>query len=116
MSLAVFLQQVKAGEPVGFQDTMAIIAEHYDYQPTAFSNGVTDPLVSEAGRNEGSCKIFAFAQIHQLSVAETLSLFGDYYRLDVLQHPEADDHQNIRHFMRDGWAGIQFAGQALQAR
>jgi hypothetical protein len=51
-----------------------------------------------------------------LSVEDTLALFGDYYRMDVLQHPEGNDHQNIRRFMQDGWAGIAFDGEALQAR
>ena len=115
MSLEAFLQNIKAGRLVSFQDTMAVIAEHYDYQPTEFSNGLDQPVVSQAGQNEGSCKIFAFAQIHDLTVAETLSLFGDYYRIDVLQHPEATDHQNIRRFMQDGWAGIVFQGTALVA-
>ncbi|MGV2481618.1 UNVERIFIED_CONTAM: HopJ type III effector protein, partial [Salmonella enterica subsp. enterica serovar Weltevreden] len=29
-------------------------------------------------------------------------------------HPDATDHQNIRHFMRSGWAGIAFEGEALK--
>lgn len=116
MSLNEFLAQIKADQPIEFQDTMAVIAEHYDYQATAFSNGLEPVLFNEAGRNEGSCKLFAFAQLHQLSQQQTLNLFGDYYRKDVLEHPEGTDHQNIRHFIRDGWAGIQFSAQALQAK
>jgi len=34
-----------------------------------------------------------FAQLQQLSQAETLACFGKYYREDVLQNPEGDDHQ-----------------------
>ena len=30
---------------------------------------------------------------------ETLSLFGHYYRDDVMGHPEGDDHRNIRNFL-----------------
>lgn len=116
MSLNDFLARIKAEQPIDFQDTMAVIAEHYHYQPTEFSNGIEAVLVNEAGRNEGSCKLFAFAKLHQLSQQQTLNLFGDYYRKDVLAHPEGTDHQNIRHFMRDGWAGIQFAGQALEPK
>ncbi len=63
-----------------------------------------------------SCRIFAFAKIHNLSAEQTLALFGDYYRKDVLGNPDGTDHQNIRNFMRDGWAGIQFDGEALQAK
>lgn len=116
MSLEAFLDKIKAGEPVSFQDTIAVITQHYDYQPTAFSNGLNQPVISQAGQNEGSCKIFSFAQLQQLSEAETLSLFGDYYRVDVLQNPDANDHQNIRRFMQDGWSGIAFQGNALQAK
>lgn len=116
MRLEAFLHTIKAGTPVSFQDTMAVIAEHYDYQPTEFSNGLEQPVISQAGQNEGSCKIFAFAQLQNLTPADTLSLFGDYYRIDVLQHPDASDHQNIRRFMQDGWAGIVFQGTALVAK
>lgn len=116
MKLTDFLQRVKYGQVVDFQETMSIIAGHYGYQPTEFSNGLVEPLINEAGRNEGSCKIFAFAKLHQLTQEQTLSLFGDYYRKDVLGNPDGSDHQNIRHFMRDGWEGIVFAGEALQAR
>ncbi|QSB02892.1 HopJ type III effector protein [Methylomonas sp. EFPC1] len=111
-----FLQRVKSGQAVEFQEVIALIAEHYQYQPTEFSNGLQQPLVNEAGRNEGSCKIFAFAKLHKLTVEQTLALFGDYYRQDVLGNPSGDDHQNIRHFMRDGWEGIVFKGEALQAQ
>jgi hypothetical protein len=111
-----FLQRVKSGQTVEFQETMVFIAEHYHYQPTEFSNGLQQPLVNEAGRNEGSCKIFAFAKLQQLTVEQTLALFGDYYRQDVLGNPSGNDHQNIRHFMRDGWEGIAFKGEALQPK
>lgn len=116
MTLNAFIDRIKAGEAVDFQDTMAVIAEHYHYRPTEFSNGVQQPLLNEAGRNEGSCKIFAFAKLHALNQQQTLALFGDYYRNDVLQNPHGTDHQNIRNFIRDGWDGIVFQGEALQAK
>ena len=109
-----FLERVKVGENIDFSETMAIIADNYVYQPTEFSNGTNPALVNEAGRNEGSCKIFAFARLHDLSPEQTLALFGDYYRLDVLKNPAGTDHQNIRNFMRDGWDGIVFRGEALR--
>jgi hypothetical protein len=108
-----FLQGLKNGEELQFQDTMAVIANNYRYQATRFRNGLQMPLESPAGTNEGSCKIFAFARLHGLTELETLQLFGDYYRVDVLMHPEGVDHQNIRTFMRDGWAGIEFSGEPL---
>ncbi len=116
MKLNDFLQRVKIGQVIDFQETMSVIAEHYRYRPTEFSNGLTEPLINEAGRNEGSCKIFAFAKLHNLTPGQTLSLFGDYYRKDVLGNPDGSDHQNIRHFMRDGWEGIVFGGEALEAK
>lgn len=111
-----FIGRVKAGEAVDFQETLAVISAHYHYQPTEFSNGVQQSLLNEAGKNEGSCKIFAFAKIHQLSQQQTLALFGDYYRKDVLENPQGTDHQNIRNFIRDGWDGIVFKGEALTAK
>ncbi|QPK64884.1 HopJ type III effector protein [Methylomonas sp. LL1] len=111
-----FIERVRAGQAVDFQESMAVIGEHYDYQPTQFSNGIRQPLINEAGRNEGSCKIFAFAKLQGLDQAQTLALFGDYYRKDVLENPDGTDHQNIRNFMRDGWDGIVFSGEALTAK
>ena len=113
MDITEFLQQVKNAEPVTFQDSMAIIAKTYRYQPVEFNNGLTEPLVNAVGQNEGSCKICAFAQLHGLNQQETLALFGDYYRQDVLNNPAGNDHQNIRRFMRDGWDGLVFQGMAL---
>ncbi|MCQ8106393.1 HopJ type III effector protein [Methylomonas sp. SURF-2] len=113
MKLKDFIDQVVAGQAVDFQDTMAVIAEHYDYRPCEFTNGIQQPMRNAAGQNEGSCKIFAFASLNGLDQARTLGLFGDYYRKDVLENPEGTDHQNIRTFMRDGWAGITFSAEAL---
>jgi len=117
MSLKTFLEKIKNHEPVSFDETIAVITEHYDYQPTAFSNGLGEhQLMNEAGKNEGSCKIFAFAQLNQLDQQQTLNLFGDYYRQDVLNDPNGSGHQNIRNFMNTGWAGISFYGVALTAK
>lgn len=104
------LQTIKQNPTiVEFAHVMAVITEHYDYQAATFYNGLKDDtLKNDAGTNEGSCKIFAFAQLNQLSEQETLACFGQYYRQDVLEHPENNDHQNIRHFIKYGWSGIQF--------
>ncbi|HBA65742.1 MAG TPA: type III effector, partial [Methylococcaceae bacterium] len=40
MTLTEFLDKLKSNEPVGFDETMAVIAEHYEYQPAEFSNGL----------------------------------------------------------------------------
>lgn len=114
--LNAFLEQVKAGHPVEFQDTIAVITENYHYTPTRFTNGLGEgAVINEPGSNEGSCKIFSFARLHGLSEAHTLALFGGYYRDDVLGNPGGLDHGNIRHFMKYGWAGIHFEGEALRA-
>ncbi|MES2490827.1 MAG: HopJ type III effector protein [Pseudomonadota bacterium] len=112
MSLPTFLQRLKeTPDQIEFADTIAAIEDHYAYTPTAFRNGEVE---NAAGQNGGSCKIFAFAKLQDLSVNETLACFGRYYREDVLQHPDATDHQNIRTFMRSGWNGIAFTGEALR--
>lgn len=99
---------------VEFDQVMLVIAETYHYTPTRFTNGISpNQMINDAGNNEGSCKIFAFAKLQNLTTAQTLACFGKYYREDVLLHPEANDHSNIRNFMATGWAGIQFDGQAL---
>jgi hypothetical protein len=92
-----------------FSDTMGVIEALYDFTPTGFTNGSTR---NEAGDNNGSCKLFAFAQLSDFTEPQTLALFGEYYR-DVLATPDGDDHQNIRNFMKTGWAGVQFDGIAL---
>jgi len=114
MNLANFLLRVQQGDAIDFQETLSIIDQYYRYQPTEFSNGLVQTLVNDAGCNEGSCKIFAFAGLHALTQQQTLALFGKYYQ-EVLSNPAGDDHKNIRNFMRDGWNGIVFRGQALQA-
>ncbi len=116
MSINEFLQQIKSGQAIDFNETIAIIAQHYDYLPTEFTNGIIQPLINAAGQNEGSCKIFAFAKLQQLTQAQTLALFGDYYRRDVLGNPQGNDHMNIRQFMRHGWKGIVFHGEALRIK
>lgn len=117
MSLASFLEKAKNNAPVSFDETIAVITENYHYQATEFCNGLNEQLlVNQAGTNEGSCKIFAFAQINRLDQQQTLNLFGDYYRLDVLNDPDSTGHQNIRNFMQYGWNGIRFDSVALTAK
>ncbi len=113
MQLEDFLGRVKAGESVSFQDSIAVIAANYDYTPTRFVNG---EVSNEAGANEGSCKLFYFARLHGLTAEQTLNLFGDYYRKDVLENPEGSDHANIRSFMRHGWDGVAFDVEALRKK
>jgi len=116
MTPAAFINALRSGEQLDFEDTIAVITAHFDYTPTRFRNGLSDTaIVNEAGKNEGSCKIFAFGKQMALDEATTLKCFGRFYQ-DVLNTPDANDHQNIRHFMKDGWIGIAFDGNALQPK
>lgn len=113
MNLITFLHKIQNQQSISFNETMDIIEVYYDYQPTEFSNGRgDDKLVSSAGTNQGSCKIFAFGLLQQLTPEQTLHLFGDYYK-DVVKNPAGTDHQNIRLFMKYGWDGVYFQSQAL---
>ncbi|MGF1777294.1 HopJ type III effector protein [Vibrio nomapromontoriensis] len=98
---------------VMFEQTMQVIDEHFDFNPVSFVNGETE---NQAGQNNGSCKIFAFAQIQGLDESSTLACFGQFYRDDVLKNPSGSDHANIRNFIQHGWAGIRFDGAALTAK
>ena len=100
-------------ESLQFKEIIAYIDEHYDFTPTAFKNGNT---MNEAGQNNGSCKVFSFAKLQGLSKEQTLPLFCEFYREDVLKNPEGTDHQNIRNFMENGWDGIVFEGEALKEK
>lgn len=114
MLLEAFLEKLKTTpESVEFTDTMAVIEANYLFTETTFSNGEQQ---NEAGQNSGSCKIFSFAQAQNFSQQQTLACFGIYYRDDVLNNPDNNDHQNIRQFMLNGWAGISFTGNALVAK
>lgn len=111
MKIDDFLNKLtKTPESVEFQDTMAVIEANYTVTASAFKNG---NLSNSADENQGSCKLLAFAKAHSLVQAATLACFGHYYREDVLLHPEASDHQNIRQFMNSGWDGVEFAQQPL---
>ena len=109
MNLNDFIQQISTSTTLDFEDTMKIIEANYSYTPTAFNNG---DIHNDAGQNEGSCKIFAFAQENNLDKETTLKCFGRFYQ-DVLNTPEGNDHGNIRNFMKSGWAGIKFSGKAI---
>ncbi|MDF2181107.1 HopJ type III effector protein [Neptuniibacter sp. CAU 1671] len=100
---------LRSGASLDFEDTINVITEHFDYTATDFKNGDVE---NAAGQNEGSCKIFAFAQLMGLDEETTLKCFGRFYQ-DVLNTPEGSDHGNIRNFMQNGWSGIQFSGTAL---
>lgn len=99
---------------IEFNIIMDFISQNYVYKPVRFVNGLSSgAVINDAGTNEGSCKIFALGKSLGLDEQSTLACFGSYYRDDVLGNPSGEDHANIRNFMNDGWAGIQFDGEAL---
>lgn len=95
-----------------FKEVIEFIETHYQHQPTAFKNGEAN---NEATQNQGSARVFAFAQLNNLNEKDTLYLFAEHYQ-SVLNNPNGTDHQNIRQFMVHGWPGIVFEGQALLAK
>lgn len=114
MDLNSFLTALKTTpQNVEFSETISVIDSTYNFYETSFTNGDTK---NEAGQNNGSCKIFAFGQLNNLTPQQTLSCFGDFYRVDVLQNPDNTDHQNIRNFMVSGWEGVSFSQQALKIK
>lgn len=108
-ALNEFRQKLKSPEH-RFQDTLDFIGQHYQYQPSAFVNGF---VCNAAGENEGSCKTLGLAVLEGFSTEEALLAFGEHYRA-VLEHPNAEDHRNIRALIQHGVAGIQFERQPLQ--
>ena len=110
-NVADFISQLTSNaEQVSFERVMQVISENYNYLPATFNNG---DLVNEAGTNEGSCKIFYFAKLNKLTEQQTLACFGRFYREDVINNPEGNDHGNIRNFMLHGWSKVEFNSVAL---
>jgi hypothetical protein len=96
-----------------FQQTMDYIDNNFTFEAVAFTVG---EQVNEQGTNQGSCKIFCLGKFLELTEAQTLQCFGDFYRKDVVEHPDATDHQNIRNFIKAGWAGVTIDASALKAK
>ena len=97
---------------VPFSEVIQFIEKYYNHQPTAFENG---DAYNEATQNKGSAKVFAFAQLNNLSATDTLYLFAEHYQ-SVMTNPDGTDHQNIRQFMKHGWKEVNFDGVALTAK
>ena len=111
MTVAELVEKIKTQPAsIQFSEIIETVDANYTFTPTAFKNGET---MNEANQNNGSCKVFSFAKKQNLTKEETLTCFGDYYRKDVMQNPEGTDHQNIRNFIKFGWEGILFEGEAL---
>ena len=118
MNINELIQKINTNaDIIDFTEVIETIEATYNYIPTRFSNGIdSNAIINKAGTNEGSCKIFAFGKLNNLDEKQTLACFGKYYRKDVLEHPDNDDHANIRSFMVHGWKGIKFEDEALQPK
>lgn len=92
-------------DTIEFNDVIALIDSAFTFTPTAFTNG---DVSNEANQNNGSCKLLALGQHLKLNQAQTLALFGSFYREDVLKNPDGNDHANIRNFMKTGHEGVAF--------
>ncbi len=114
MTITEFLEKLEANPTqITFPETIATVEANYDFTPTAFQNGNQKNAANE---NNGSCKVFAFAQLQNLTKEQTLACFGAFYFDEVLGDPNGTNHQNIRNFITYGWDGIQFEGTALVAK
>jgi hypothetical protein len=94
---------------ITFAETMQVIEDHYNFNPTVFTNGDT---INNAGENNGSCKLFAFAMHQEFTKEATLLCFGEHYQ-SVLEDKNGTSHQNIRNFMQTGFKGLSFENEAL---
>ena len=107
--LTILLEKLK-NNSLPFKEVLEFIDTYYNHKPTAFKNGAA---YNEANQNQGSAKVFTFAQLNTLD--DTLYLFAEHYQT-VLKTPDGTDHQNIRQFMIYGWVGIVFEGSALSGK
>ena len=82
-ALSTFRQQLRSGQHL-FRQTLAFIAEHYQYSPSSFSNGSVE---NAAGQNEGSCKTLGLAQLEGFSDEEALLAFDG--TLFIVTHDRA---------------------------
>ena len=104
-------------DKIDFNNVIDTINHEYNYSPVTFTNGQADNLITnESGTNEGSCKIFSFAKLNNLTKDQTLACFGKYYREDVLLNPSGKDHANIRTFIKYGLDDIIFTTPALDKK
>ncbi len=108
---AAFLIAIDSNDHL-FSSTLAFIEQWFDFTPSAFDNG---GVQNSAEQNQGSCKVFALAQLLPLNKEQALRCFGEHYR-DVLATPDADNHHNLRRVLRDGLSDIRFDQFPLTAK
>ena len=110
MTLQNFIQKLKTTpSTITVAETKQVIEDHYNFTPTAFTNG---NIKNKAGENNGSCKLFTFAVHQKFTTAATLVCFSEHYK-SVLEDTFGASHQNIRNFMQTGFQGLTFEQDAL---
>ena len=113
MTIQEFKNKLKLNPlEINFAETMQVIQDNYNFTPTTFTNG---EIENKAGENSGSCKLFAFAVAQKLQKEEVLFCFGEHYK-NVLEDEKGDSHQNIRNFIKSGFEGLSFEGEALELK
>ena len=60
MTQEEYLEELRSGARMKFEDLIALIEDDYDYTPAGFSNG---EIENSADENQGSAKLFCFAAV-----------------------------------------------------
>jgi len=111
LSTQTLIEKIKhTPEQVQFKEVIDVIEREYDFTAAAFTNGKQNNAINE---NNGSCKLFSFASMHELTETQTLHLFGDFYRVDVLEIQLQTIIKTFDSSLRNGWNGIAFTATAL---
>jgi hypothetical protein len=109
MTQEMYLEELRSGAQMQFDDLMTLIDENYTNKEASFTNGDLQNTINE---NQGSAKLFCFGAIHQLTQLEVLHCFGEHYQA-VLNDSKGDSHANIRNFITYGWEGLKFDSPVL---
>ncbi|WP_339659040.1 HopJ type III effector protein [uncultured Polaribacter sp.] len=113
MSIQQFKEKLKTNPTaITYAETIQVIDDHYNFTPTAFTNG---KFKNKVGENSGSNKIFAFALKQKLTKAETLYCFGENYKT-VLSDVNGTSYYNIRTFMKSGLEGLVIDSLTLSSK
>lgn len=95
-----------------FTDTLAFIAEHYSYTPSAFDNG---SVSNGRSRTKVPARPWASPSSRASASRKPCWPSAKHYRA-VRDNPEGDDHANIRALQQTGLAGVHFERQPLSRR
>ena len=98
-----------AAAVVEMEETVAMIDRLYECSTTVVTNGDLQPATTAStGPGSNSLKICCWAQMHGLSTAEAVALFGS-----TGQPPELQNHANIEQLLKTGLDGFRTDQPAL---